>query len=298
MAEGDAVIGPHRRAGVVDQLHQGPVVGVAVVALVVVVDHGLPVGRDVALEAVDANQLVEPRTGLVHVAEQGTGLVGERPRGGVHADEEQAAVHLEPDRLEIGVVGNPVLQGLAPTRLAEAAVVAVAPLVIGAGDELAVARALQQRVGAVAAHIVEGAQFTVLAADHEDPLVGDLGRQVVALLREVAQVTNVPPGPMEDRPLLGTVDRRVPVPLGRQGEGALGDGIKASGIERRRRRERDVLVHGRSIRDRSSARRRHHHRCAGRQRDSTGFAGRAGRLRTGIDVRSACARRRGRRAAW
>ena len=61
MGEGNTVIGPNRLVVVIHQFHQRLVVDLTMVALVIVVDHSLPVGGDLSLEASDTHQIVEPR---------------------------------------------------------------------------------------------------------------------------------------------------------------------------------------------------------------------------------------------
>src|SRR5262249_42552229 len=100
----------------------------------------------------------------------------------------------------------------------------------------------KQRVRAVAADVVEGAQLPILPAHDEDALIGNRACEIVARLRQVARMALENPAAIEDRLMLGAIDRRIEIPFGRQGEGTLRGRIEASGIEGRRRAE--TRVHG------------------------------------------------------
>ena len=86
---------------------------------------------------------------------------------------------------------------------------------IGADDQMPVAAAFQQGMGAVAADVVERAKHIIAAADDEDPLVRDRAAIVVAGIGQIRGVTLIPPRPIEDRLMLPAINLRLVVPLGR-----------------------------------------------------------------------------------
>jgi hypothetical protein len=88
--------------------------------------------------------------------------------------------------------------------------------VVAALQHGALALAVRDRTGAVAADVRERAQLAVIAADDEERLVGDLRGEVAARLRDLLRAPDELPGLGEDRPLLGLEHRGVEVPARRQ----------------------------------------------------------------------------------
>ena len=85
---------------------------------------------------------------------------------------------------------------------------------VGALERLPVSRALRDRVEAVAADVEVGAETLLLVADDDDRDARDLGRDVVADVRELLLDADVVPHRPEYRLLLELVQRRVVVELG------------------------------------------------------------------------------------
>ena len=68
----------------------------------------------------------------------------------------------------------------------------------------------------MAAGVVKGTRRTVAIAGHDDPLVADLGDEIVARLGQLLRTADADPVPVPDRLELARVLRRVVVPGGRE----------------------------------------------------------------------------------
>ena len=94
---------------------------------------------------------------------------------------------------------------------------------VGAGDAaLDAPVALEQFMAAVLADIEEGAQFPILAADHQQGLAGQGFGQVAAALAQVAEMADADPGAPEDARDLALENGRVGVVARGQRPGAAG----------------------------------------------------------------------------
>jgi hypothetical protein len=97
-------------------------------------------------------------------------------------------------------------------RAEQAAVEPIPPAVVAA-DELRRAAPVTsgQRPGAMAADVVQGAQFAVVAAHDEQRHAGNLGQRVVARLGDLPGVRHELPAAREDGGALGVGERRLRV---------------------------------------------------------------------------------------
>ena len=195
---------------------EGLVVERAVVALGVVLDRDLPVAP---LGHFDPFERLQ-RADVGHVRRQFLAHTGiprvHRRRVIVQVDEDEAVEGLgthrrEPDggRIE---AGN--RRDVEPA--AEGAVELVGPGVIGADDGAHPASALQERMGAVLADVVEAAQDPVAAANAEQALARDLDGKIVARVADEALVPGKLPGAGEKTRALPLEDGRIGVVARRQ----------------------------------------------------------------------------------
>ena len=138
MREGDAVVAPSGFAVVIHDLHQRRMVDRAVVALVVVVKNRLPVCCHGNLVALDPHEIVDLRRGRGEVVEETAGLVAERERLGVQVGKHEPGEGFHSDRLQVGVLWNPVGECRAASRAPERPVDAIRPLMVRADDRPAV----------------------------------------------------------------------------------------------------------------------------------------------------------------
>src|SRR5439155_8203541 len=94
-----------------------------------------------------------------------------------------------------------------PGRVAERAVIAVDPEVIGTAQHLAAAVALlEQPRAAMPADVVKGTQAAVGAAEDEQLPVGELDGQILTRLRDLGRRTQHLPVPAKDRLPLVLID--------------------------------------------------------------------------------------------
>lgn len=156
--------------------------GAAVIALVVVVQHDLPIRRHWPGRSWGSwNQAVEFR-GF------GDDFGGEiailaRHRGGIGIEVEEdefIGKDLNSHGLEAKPLGDKAALTFGTTGGAQAAVVVVGPGVIGAGDDAGIAAPFEQFMGSVLADIVEATQLAIAAAHHQDILAQHAGGNVVA----------------------------------------------------------------------------------------------------------------------
>src|SRR6185437_3137589 len=145
-------------------------------------------------------------------------VLGERRRRGREAREHEARGDADRQRPQaVGVLVEAGEAGLLGDGQ-QASVEAVRPAVVGAAHRLAaVAVAVEDAGGAVTAHVREGAELAVLAADDGDRLAGDRHREVVAGLAQLARVAHQEPVAGEDLAPLGLVQLRAAVCPRRQG---------------------------------------------------------------------------------
>ena len=169
-----------------------------------VLDHQLPVGRDVVfLHAGDdlhlpGRRLVDHEVDVVLGAGE---IVDERRRVLVEVHEPEAAILLEPRRtpqpefLLVEALGIGVVAGHARER----AVIGVGPAVIDAHEAPRIALALGADDGAAVPAGVEQAVVDVLGVAHEDHRpAGDLAGDEIARLLQLGGVADIDPAAAED----------------------------------------------------------------------------------------------------
>ena len=126
------------------------------------------------------------------------GPLGHRRRVRVEVDEDEAADDLGACRGEADLRAVEAGHLLRARRAPQASVELVAPGVVGAHQRALAARALHQPVSAVHAHVVEGANLPVRAAQAEQAAAVQLEGEVVAPLLELRDVARVLPGAPEE----------------------------------------------------------------------------------------------------
>ena len=138
---------------------------------------------------------------------------------GVHVDEHHVGTELlDLHFRQAEVCRVEVHHQLGAVRVLQRAVSVEGPVVIGADEGLALARAVvHQARAAVGADVVEGAQHAVHAACHDDVLIDHRGRDVAAGLRDLRGMGREQPIAIEDLLLLLREDRRVVIVVARQG---------------------------------------------------------------------------------
>ena len=182
-----------------------------VVALLVVVDIGLPVAlhEELRLPVEDDPR----RRGPIDRSGDGPEPRGQRRSRAIQADEDEALPGLHGDREQRERVLREVRRRAEGRDMIERAVRAVAPSVIGALDGVAPpARLRQQHGGPMPADVVEAPEYAVLAAAHEEGEARGRGRQVVAGLGHRLLTADPEPLPGEDALPFRPVDVRIAVP--------------------------------------------------------------------------------------
>jgi hypothetical protein len=218
--------------------------GRAVVALVVVLHHELPVGGHLVLVLRRHQQ--PGHSVRVQPVGQAVQVLADRGRGAVGVDEDEALPLGDPhlDQAHpVGVQGVPVRAG----HLVQPAAQVVHPVVVLAGDEPAGRRAAagEQLVPAVPARVVEAAQHAVVVTDQQHGVAG-AGAPAAAHERhrpagpgcgDVRAAPDARPAAVEDDPALPVEHRLVGVRGPRQHRaGALQAGAYPLGVQRGRAR--------------------------------------------------------------
>ena len=162
----------------------------AVVALEEIVDHVLPVRLDVEGQAVREGKLIEIRHQGANLVGQALALLSEWSRVGIQVDEDEGAELLDPYRGQADLALVEVLDVIGVGGVAQLAVQAVGPGVVGAGDDLLGALALEQFMGPVLADIVEGPELAFPAADREKRIALKFEGQVLARVAQPFAVAN------------------------------------------------------------------------------------------------------------
>ena len=85
---------------------------------------------------------------------------------------------------------------------------------IRAGNQPGISAVLQQRVRSVAADIVERPQFVILSANNKDALISDFPGVIVSRVGNIAEVTLVLPGTIENAFVFEGIDLGIVVPFG------------------------------------------------------------------------------------
>ena len=197
---------------------QRPVEPACVVGVVEILHHDLPVpgqsGDRLALQGGGGLQPVV----LEHGVDLGHGGA-ERGGAGVEVghDEPLPELHLELDQPVLGrVEADGPVHGRGAEQLA---VEPVGPVVVGAGEPAAVARALGQDHAPVPAHRRHDPQLAVGVPHDNQRLAGDGDAAVVAGLGQLVGPAHAQPLPLEDGPPLELEELRRRVKNGRQQPG-------------------------------------------------------------------------------
>ena len=198
----------------VHQIREGRMGRGAVIALEIVVDDGLPVGLDLVGQPAGELQPIDLGAVAAHLRLEPLGLAGQRRRLGVEVDEHEPGDLLELDLLEAELRGIEAGHLLAAARGPQAAVGVERPGVVGTGDDGLGAAAADQLVRPVRADVVERPELSVLAADHEQALVGELELVVGAGFGHLAGMARKAPAAVEDRRFLALVDPGLDVVAG------------------------------------------------------------------------------------
>ncbi len=209
-----------------------------VVILHVVLDHVLPVDRHVVGPGlVERDHLVEPV--VRKLADVRGHALGDRGLPAPEAHEQETHEVLELDRLQAVLRAVELRESIRRADAAVTAVEVVRPAVVHAGQVLCTAAALagNDRVRAMGADVVEGADDAVLAAHDEAAAAEELECPVVAGLRQLALVADDLPGRQEQLLAFELVELLAVVDPGRQGQLDRGVG--------RDRRFRRFLARGR-----------------------------------------------------
>ena len=190
----------------------------AVVALGVVLGHDLPVRRDVVLQPGCAPEPAEVPL-EARVVPEPVVQVGLQPgRRGVEAEEDPAAPDLRPDRGESRGRETEVLEVLGVPGPDEPPVQVVDPGVVWALEtDRRPAFTLLYRRATMAAHVVEGANDVVTAADQQDALAEVIAQDEASRIRDLFRPRHRDPVPEEPLLALELQERVVVVgPAGKE----------------------------------------------------------------------------------
>jgi hypothetical protein len=188
----------------------------AVVALEVVLEHHLPVGRALVGLRRDLPQalgrvLAQPRRELVDLG------ADRRGRAVTEAREHQAVPDLERQPVEAERVVINHLAVRHRRRADQTPLEVVGPLVVGAYDPLQpAARLVDHPRAAVAADVQQRGELAFGRAHHEDALADQLADHEVTWLRQLRGVGQVEPVVVPDARHLGLEQRPLDVELARQ----------------------------------------------------------------------------------
>ena len=165
-----------------------------------------------------------------HLLGQGPENLARRGRIACEADEDEAKESLQPDRDQSVRRTVEVGKGLFRRHADQAAVVPIAPAVIGAGDRaLAFACSVQHARAAVPADVMERLDRTVLVPDYDDTVRSHFQRDEIAGLRDGVDVADDLPARTQDSLVLQARHFRVAVDPCRHREPAgrfeLGGGV-------------------------------------------------------------------------
>ena len=183
----------------------------AVIAFEEIIDEHLPVASHVVFVALREGEVVNARQILADLILQTVHLLRKGFCVGVEVDEDEAAEHLHPHRLQREVAFIEAFDIFGVPRIHQPPVKVEGPGVIGTGDDVLLAIPFQQFMPAMGADIVEGAQFPIPPARHEHGLFVDARGDELALLSHLTDMTSVVPCAVEDRLFLRLEDRRVVV---------------------------------------------------------------------------------------
>ena len=162
-----------------------------------------------------------------HLAGKAVRLLGERRRLRVEIHEDEVAEHLHLHGSEQDAVRIEILDQLRAARSMQAAFEIVDPRMVRTGDARRRAGTAQQLVSAVPAHVVEGAQRTVLAANREDAPTLNPAGEIAARLAQRLLVAEVEPAPPEDLLALGVEVSLIDVAVRADRSGPGGDRVVA-----------------------------------------------------------------------
>jgi hypothetical protein len=191
---------------------------VGVVAVVVVLEHHLPVPGELAghrrRQALGVRQVVIGDGVL-----DGGQARGQGRRLGVEIDEDEAQPDLDLEGRQLDGLLVEVAGALHGRRVHQVAVQRIDPVVIGTDEAAGVAPPLGHQHGAVLAHRRHRLDLVGAVLGHDDRLADDRGGEVVALLLHPVDAAHAQPFVIEQRLLLEVVEGRVGVAGRRQGLG-------------------------------------------------------------------------------
>ena len=165
----------------------------AVVALKKVVDDVLPVRLDVIGEAVREFKFGNVAAVILDFPGKRAGPRSEWRRIVIEIDEHESRKLLKPHLLQLEFIRLEAFHLLLANGGTQAAIGVIGPGVVGAGDDVGLAAAFQQLVGAMRADIVECPENAVMPTHNGNALIGDLAGREGARLRHLAHMTGVIP---------------------------------------------------------------------------------------------------------
>jgi hypothetical protein len=173
-----------------------------VVALVVVLDHDLPVGLDLVLVRGRRHQPVRP-VGLQQLG-QVAHMVLQRRRVGGDVHEHPAHPLGHPGRGQAFAYRVVVGQAGEPRRASERAVQPIHPRVIGApdGPEVRELPRSEELVATMPAHVEERMGSALLVPGEQDSLRAHVDRPLVARAGQQVRTPHANPGRLEEAPVL------------------------------------------------------------------------------------------------
>ena len=222
-----------RCQGTGNEVVQWPAVqAIGVVAVVIVLEHHLPVpgkhtaGLRVAGQfGIDKIVTVDRFFHVLQPGRQGRCVSVE-----VYKNETQPGFHLERWQPDFGLVE--IFGSVHCRTVRQCPVQAVTPLVVRTDEAAGVAAAFRDQHGTVPAHGRHGAQFAVKVADDDERLADDGGGEKVAGAAHLGLAADAEPFVVEDRLFFEFVELRVCIADRRQGlrplyrQDGTGEGIK------------------------------------------------------------------------
>jgi hypothetical protein len=200
----------------VDHLGEPRVRDGAVVALEVVLEHDLPVGRDLPVAPLPEAETVELEPALRDEAGQGPERLLERRGVRIGVDEDERPPGGRGDREEGVAARVEARLALRPRRRPQRPVQVVRPGVVGALEGVPAAGPLGDDVAPVPADVDEPPERLVAVADDDHGDAAREGGEVRPGLGDEVGAPRVLPGATEDPFLLEPEHGRVGVPVGRQ----------------------------------------------------------------------------------
>jgi len=159
-----------------------------VVTLEIVVDISLLV----ALHVVSATfkQFHPGKIKLLCLPRQFAQAIAQRRRRGIQIHKDEVEPFLNFHRHQSKIFGPEILDALDIGGADEPAIQAIGPAVIAAAEDFARAASFRRRPGSVAAHVVEAAELSIVAAHDQQRLTYQLSREIVARIRHLIFVSH------------------------------------------------------------------------------------------------------------